>query len=355
MAPNDVSAPQQLQSFNRVAELPLVKSALALATDQYEKIKGYNAVVGNGLVKAEQTVQFVAESAKPVVSKLERQLSFADNIVCQGLDKLEEKVPAIKKSPDELKTAGWEKVGEIKSYGYERVNQALASQYAIAVMKSVDTAMDLTETAVDHYLPATEGEPTPTVNGKDEQNVVQRMGRLSDKMRLRMYHQALHQIQYLQKRSENAIDTMRHSVDLISYAKSIEENGRRRLSGSVENVQQRAKWLWDELNKDEAQSQDEQAVSGVEQQLLVLARRATREVINRYNQLGDMSHLFPENVQQSVQKSTDYAKDVYTQLSSASSLKDVSDIAMKQLSSAMESVQQLIANTSEQPAETAQN
>lgn len=74
MAPNEtvVEAPAQLQSFNRVAELPVVKSALALATDQYEKLKGCNAVIGNGLLKAEQTVQYVVETAKPVVSKLEK-------------------------------------------------------------------------------------------------------------------------------------------------------------------------------------------------------------------------------------------------------------------------------------------
>lgn len=61
-------------------------------------------------------------------------VNYADSLVCHGLDKLEEKVPAIKKSPDELKTAGWdifeaglslitlvrsigrEKLGSIKDY-----------------------------------------------------------------------------------------------------------------------------------------------------------------------------------------------------------------------------------------------
>jgi len=346
MAPNDVAAAPapQLQSFNRVAEIPVVKSALALASDQYEKLKGYS-MVGSGLTKAEQTVQYVAESAKPVVSKLERQLSFADSIVCQGLDKLEEKVPAIKKSPDELKTVGWEKVDSIKAYGYGRVTDALHSPYALAVMKSMDTAMDLTEHAVDHYLPASDGEPNGEAAAKEGQNVVQRMGSLSEKMRLRMYKQALSQIEILQKRSEEAIDKMKHSVDLIAYARSLEQNGIQTISGGLESVQQRAKWLWDELNKEQPADQATELPSSLDQQLLSMARRTTREVMQRYNKLGDLSHVLPEALQQSLLKSSDYAKDVYNQLTSASSLKDVSDIALKQVSSALESMQQYMSHT----------
>lgn len=346
MAPNEVATAEvsQLQSFNRVAEIPVVKSALAIASDQYEKLKGYS-MVGSSLMKAEQTVQYVAESAKPVVSKLEKQLSFADSIMCQGLDKLEEKVPALKKSTDELKIVGWEKVDSIKAYGYDRVNDALHSPYALAVIKSMDTAMDLTEHAVDHYLPASEGESHSEDAAKEGQNVVQRMGNLSEKMRLRMYKQALSQIEVLQKRSEEAIDMMKHSVDLIAYARSLEHNGlQSAISGSLETVQHRAKALWDELNKEQTAAENGEAQSTIDQQILAIARRTTREVMNRYNQLGDLSHVLPESIQLSLSKSTDYAKDVYTQLSNASSLKDVSDIALKQVSSALESMQQYMSH-----------
>jgi len=352
MAPNEhaVDAPQQpqLQSINRVVELPVVKSALALATDQYEKLKSYNALIGNGLSKAEQIVQYGVDTAKPVVHKLEKQLSFADNIACQGLDKLEEKVPAIKKSPDELKTVGWEKIEEIKgygnskvedlkAYGYERVNQALHSPYANAVLKSVDSAMDMTEHAVDHYLPASGDEPGDD-EGLGDKNVVQRMGSLSEKMRLRMYKQAGAQLQALQKRSEEAIDRMKRSVELIAHARTI-ESGRQAIATGAESVQTRAKWLWDELNKEQEEGEQPQTI---DQQLLNMARKATHEVVNRYNQLGDVQHLLSESAQQSLVASQSYAKDVYQQLTNAKSLKDVSDVALKQFSSAIEVMQQAL-------------
>lgn len=89
--------------------------------------------------------------------------------MCHGLDKLEEKVPAIKKSPDELKTAGWTTVEALRSYGTERltdirgyvhsqVEKASSNAYAQAVLKTVDTAVHLTDHAIDMYLPATEEE-----------------------------------------------------------------------------------------------------------------------------------------------------------------------------------------------------
>lgn len=77
MAPNQVEASEthspQINSINRVAELPVVKSAIDIAYDRYEKLKGYNAVVGSSLSKAEQTAKYVADSAMPVVAKLEKQ------------------------------------------------------------------------------------------------------------------------------------------------------------------------------------------------------------------------------------------------------------------------------------------
>lgn len=187
-------------SVSRVADIPVVKSALNVATSWYGWVKGYNPVVESGLNRAEQTVLMVAGSARPVIQKLEKPINYADSLVCQGLDKLEEKVPAIKKSPEELKSAGWEKLEEVKGYGTSsvdtvksyvtsQVDRVRSSSYAQAVAKSVDTAMELTEAAVDNYLPASADEPAEPANGPNnqEQSVLTRMSALSEKMRRRLY------------------------------------------------------------------------------------------------------------------------------------------------------------------------
>lgn len=61
-----------VQSFNRVVGLPVVQSALGYASGFYTRVKGYNPTLESGLSVAEHTVQLVADSAKPVIQKLER-------------------------------------------------------------------------------------------------------------------------------------------------------------------------------------------------------------------------------------------------------------------------------------------
>jgi len=357
MAPNEIDV-QKVQFIGRVTRLPVVASALVFATDRYERIKGYNELVGSTLARAEQSVAYVAETAKPVVLKLEKPITYADQYVCQGLDKLEAKVPVIKKSPEEIYSSGWGKFEEVKKmgsdkvqvlrdYGFEKVNTALATPYGQAVVKSMDTAMDMTESAVDHYLPAADDEPQTTTPGEArERNVVQRMSSLSEKMRRRMYRQAMGQMSVFQKRSQDALQRMSHSVDLIQYAKFLEESGRKRVSVGVIAVQNKAVWLWEELKKNEDQESEgaEGQEKSFDQRLLSVARRATHEVINRYNQLSATTRdLLPENVQKSLDSSTAYAMDVYSQLQSASSLKDFSDVALKQMTTAVDSLQQTLA------------
>jgi len=200
---------RQIQIISRVASLPIIHSALGFATDTYGRVKGLNGLVGATLNRAEQSIQFVAATAKPVIAQFERPISIADNIACQGLNKLEEKVPAIKKSPEEIKGEtiklyegsvsringikkyGNEKVQEIKNFGFSKVNIVLDTPYVKALLKSVDTAIELTESTVDHFLPPSANEPPVDQQTKNSQTIVVRMGHLSDKMRRRMYDQIL--------------------------------------------------------------------------------------------------------------------------------------------------------------------
>jgi len=193
----------QLQAINRVLELPIVMSAWQLALERYDQIKHYSPLVESGLSKAEQTVQSAAEVAKPIVKKFERPLNYADSLACKGLDKFEELLPAIKKSPEEIKTAGWEKYEEVKGYGNQKVesvkaysvdqvNQALHSQYVLAAMKYVDAAIDVTDQMVDRYLPpASEEDASEEQKPAENADVVRRLSFVTEKMRHRMYVQAM--------------------------------------------------------------------------------------------------------------------------------------------------------------------
>jgi len=195
-----------VHSIHRMVDIPVVKSALGYASGFYSRVKGYNPTLESGLSRAEQTVLLVADSAKPVIQKLEKPINYADSLVCQGLDKLEEKVPSIKKSPDELKSAGWGTYEAIKSYGTDRLESlrsyvttqatnASETQVAHVVIRSLDSALELADQAMDNYLPLgqdeQEGESDGGQKSEDGQppttaGIVEKAGRVSDKMRKRL-------------------------------------------------------------------------------------------------------------------------------------------------------------------------
>jgi len=125
-------------------------------------------------------------------------------LVCHGLDKLEENLPIVKKSPEEITASGWVTFESVKSYGWSQVEnvknyvtstaeKASSTSYGQVVIRSVDSALQLTESALDNYLPPGEGEQT----GQDDEDVqengsvtpsrlVRKASRVSDKMRRRL-------------------------------------------------------------------------------------------------------------------------------------------------------------------------
>jgi len=195
----------QVQIFARVASLPFVNSAIGVANDQYGKLKSRNGIIKATLATTENAIFMIAETAKPVINKFDKPISIADNLACTGLDKLEQRVPVIKKNPEEIKgqlynqgmdgfegmkKLGVDKVNGLRDYSYSKVSELLNSTYFQALLKSVDTAIVLTENTVDHYLPSTHPE-TGLEEIKGEQSLVVRMGRLSEKMRKRIYENVM--------------------------------------------------------------------------------------------------------------------------------------------------------------------
>jgi len=195
----------RIESISRFYSLPLINSAINFATDGYSRFKSYNGLISATLSKAEQSILYMASTAQPVIQKFERPISIADNIACQGLDKLEKTVPALTKSTEEIKDEtkkllsgsvnrmqvmrkySTDKIQGIKDYGYTKVNGVFDSPYIKAFLKSIDTAIELSNNAVDHYLPATTNEPQ--IDEQQQQTIVVRMSHLSDKLRRRIHNQ----------------------------------------------------------------------------------------------------------------------------------------------------------------------
>ncbi|KAL1505637.1 hypothetical protein ABEB36_005157 [Hypothenemus hampei] len=101
-----VPTPTCMESVNRIVKLPVVESTIQTAQNIYEKVKDYNSVTNWTLQTAENTAYKAVDIAKPyacpVIKNFEGPIKKVDDVLCSGLDYVENKVPAVKLPPKEI-------------------------------------------------------------------------------------------------------------------------------------------------------------------------------------------------------------------------------------------------------------
>ncbi|NXD94160.1 PLIN3 protein, partial [Chaetorhynchus papuensis] len=90
----------------RVANLPLVSSAYDMVSSAYACTKESHPYVRSVCDAAEKGVKTLTAAAvsgaQPLLTRLEPQISTANEFACKGLDKLEEKLPILQQPPEKL-------------------------------------------------------------------------------------------------------------------------------------------------------------------------------------------------------------------------------------------------------------
>jgi hypothetical protein len=159
-----MSTEKKVQIFYRISSIPIVATTLIIASDIYGKIKNYNDVLNSALTKTEASLQLVTLATTKVTEKLEKPISIADNLACNGLDTLEKNVPAIKKTPNELGCDALKVFYRFQSYGASKLYLAMsvtvkkisaANQTPIvkAILQRSITTLDSIEKTIDEMLP----------------------------------------------------------------------------------------------------------------------------------------------------------------------------------------------------------
>ncbi|NXD17164.1 PLIN3 protein, partial [Nothocercus nigrocapillus] len=91
----------------RVASLPLVSSACGAVSTAYASTKGSHPYVRSVCDAAEKGVRTLTAAAvsgaQPILTKLEPQISTANELACKGLDKLEEKLPILQQPTEKVR------------------------------------------------------------------------------------------------------------------------------------------------------------------------------------------------------------------------------------------------------------
>jgi len=184
--------------LNRLSQLPIVTSAYSWSSHYYSKVKNSSSVANATLGTAEKTMMLTADKLKPVVQRLEKPISAVDAMACKTFIKLQEKFPAVNKTPEEvaasvktawndarpvenLKQYGVLKVTAIKDYAVQKTEILTSSHYGQVIGTAVNAAFCKAEQSVDYYLPSDSDEQETKLCAEDATS--DKMWKISSKVK----------------------------------------------------------------------------------------------------------------------------------------------------------------------------
>lgn len=103
--PNSTGAPH-LEVLDRVKNIPVIHSAIEKTGSTYSYVKDSHHLVNWALNQAEAGLNYATATAAPLAAplakKFEGHISAVDQKLCEGLDIVEQKVPIVKKPPEQV-------------------------------------------------------------------------------------------------------------------------------------------------------------------------------------------------------------------------------------------------------------
>jgi len=241
--PNPVDSSQFLQ---RLVKLPIVSSALTVASDYYGKVKNSGGLIAKTVNLAERTAIGVAGKAVPYAQILtpfaSQPLGKIDNLANYGLEKLETTVPVITKEPQVIYTETKELVNAKVSPAVKRIEGVsdviLGTRLAQFGLDVFENCLDTAANVINKFLPAdTSSEKNGQQNGflapnAPEENNTARVGYLIRKtiylatsVTKRIFGLAQSRVDSAVSVTDNVVNSARKTLNNIIQKSEAQQNG----------------------------------------------------------------------------------------------------------------------------------
>ncbi|NXK38796.1 PLIN3 protein, partial [Piprites chloris] len=367
--PDSTRAPQSIGT--RVANLPLVSSAYDMVSSAYSSTKESHPYVRSVCDAAEKGVKTLTAAAvsgaQPLLTRLEPQISSANELACKGLDKLEEKLPILQQPSEKLisdtkllvtstvtgardvlsstvagaRDAVTSRVTGVvdmtrgavqggveltRSAVSSGVSTVMGSSVGQMVASGVGSVLEKSEELVDHYLPMTNEELAKlatAVEGfepeqqKQQQSYFVRLGSLSSKVQHRALQHSLGKLQSARQSSQDLLAQLQGALDLVEHLK---QGVDQRLQGGQEKLQQ----MWLEWSKKQpGGAKDPAAPEAVESGALAMLQGLAQQLQSSCQPLLSSLQGLPAGVQDTAGQVRHSVEELRAALGSAASLQDL--------------------------------
>ncbi|XP_052797266.1 perilipin-2-like isoform X1 [Mya arenaria] len=370
------------QFISRLGNLPIVSSAWGTVCTAYQKTKESHTLLKSTCDLAESGVQSVVSTAMPYVEKYQPQIEKVNAYACDKLTVMEEQYPVITRPTEDVLQEGKEKcanmvkpitdrvtavkdtytgvvnrgheaveatkgrVEAVKDYGMTTAARTLETPLGQYAMDKVNDALTLSEDYIEKYLPAGDDENADKVPEElDEVSTMTRVTALSSKLRQRMYKRAMRDLKGLQIRSQEKIEKLNFTVDLIEYAKSGAGDVKESLEEKYEVAQQRLAEYWDQVTAEEDSDDEEETPTTMEGRTIVMARQLTRQVRKGVTTVSGYMpvRLQPAVIRERLENAVKYSEELYQSFRKAESFTELPSWVVSQTRERLAYVQETVS------------
>lgn len=278
----------RFQSVARITSFPIVENSIHIAGHVYDRLKRTNSLVNWSLNNAEQSLAIATASAKPVIYVLNGPITTIDQLLCKGIDIVEQRVPVVHLPPHLMYCNAREYVNNkivrpvlIRAGSMKQIG----SQAANVAADTLDGALTVADKYVDEYLPA-----DPTDKVADEKTAMEPVSkttrtikhgaRLSRKLQKGLTRRTLAEARALKEQGTECIHVLLYVVELLATDPKL--------------ALQKAKELWATLSLPEPENQARPAT--LEQLLVLLTRETARRIVHLVNGTATLAGKTPRTV-----------------------------------------------------------
>ncbi|XP_018377682.1 PREDICTED: lipid storage droplets surface-binding protein 1 [Trachymyrmex cornetzi] len=281
------------ETITKLSSLPIVESGIHIAGNVYTRIKRSNSLMNWSLDTAEQSLSIATATARPAIVALNGPITTIDQLLCKGIDIVEQRVPAVQLPPHVmyLNTRDYvnEKIVKPVLMRAGSVKQ-IGSQAADAAADRLDGALTVADEYMDRYLPKDPADKEPADKDpadkdsadkdqadKDEISSNETMSktirtikhgaRFGRDLQRRLTRRTLAEARALKQQGTECVHVLIYVVELIVTDPKL--------------AMQKAKALWASLSQPEPENQARPET--LEQLLVLLTRESARRIVHLVN------------------------------------------------------------------------
>ncbi|XP_043499172.1 lipid storage droplets surface-binding protein 1-like isoform X1 [Polistes fuscatus] len=278
----------QFESITKLSNLPIVESSIYIAGHVYKRIKNANVLMNWSLDAAETSLSLAAASAKPAIFTFNGPITTIDQLLCKGIDIVEQRVPAVHIPPQHMYWYTREYVAnKILRPVLLRAGtmKQIGSHAASVAVDTLDSALTMADQYVDHYLP--DDPADKTVDEVDTKQAVskttrtiQHGARFSRKLQRRLTRRTLAEARALKEQGTECIHVFLYVIELIARDPKL--------------ALHKAKELWATLSLPEPENQARPTT--LEQLFVLLTRESARRIVHLVNGAASLAARTPRRI-----------------------------------------------------------